>query len=104
MEDELQHIAKPLDLVMRLERFKLYKDFETFYDHLYFTEKQNMVVNLNRSYLKYGLTHEEVLTYMFFHERHILFATIDDYFKSYILSDYKNLADAFKSWRPTINI
>ena len=102
VENQLSHIKKPLELVQKLEHLKNFQKFDEFYGHLFFTDKQNMIINLNREYLQFGLTHDDILMYIFFKERHILFTTVDDYFKSYILSDYKDLTDTFKKWRPTI--
>ena len=102
VENQLTHIAAPLALVQKLEHLKNFQKFDEFYAHLFFTDKQNMIVNLNREYLQFNLTHDDILIYIFFKERHILFATVDDFFKSYILSEYKDLTETFRKWKPII--
>ena len=96
VENQLSHIAAPLALVQKLEHFKHFQKFDEFYGHLFFSEKQNLIVNLNRDYLQFNLTHDDILMYIFFKERHILFTTVDDFFKSYILSEYKDLTETFR--------
>ena len=87
----------PIELIEYLERFKKFHHFNQFYEMMYHTEKQNMIIDLDKRYTEYGLTHDEFLLFMYFNDKSLLFDSVNDYFKMYISTDYIELEHIFKA-------